>query len=145
MHFCLQSTPEQSLPTSEVPGPPLQVKLLYDGKERGRMYAAYALSSIMTPSQPLAEMRAAGVIPALITVLNTSKVSPAPHHSLWCSPASMCRGLDLSLQHTGGVYHYTLLVNTKLQAFWVVAPYITSIPGLALLDNLVKIVGPSNP
>jgi hypothetical protein len=55
------------------------VKLLYDGKERGRMYAAYALSSIMTPSQPLAEMRAAGVIPALITVQNTSKVPPPPH------------------------------------------------------------------
>ena len=52
----------------------LQVRLLYDGKERGRMYAAYALSSIMTPSQPLADMRSAGVIPALITVLNTSKV-----------------------------------------------------------------------
>ena len=52
----------------------LQVRLLYDGKERGRMYAAYALSSIMTPSQPLADMRAAGVIPALVTVLNTSRV-----------------------------------------------------------------------
>ena len=38
------------------------------------MYAAYALSSIMTPSQPLADMRAAGVIPALIAVLTTSKV-----------------------------------------------------------------------
>ena len=37
------------------------------------MYAAYALSSIMTSSQPLAEMRLAGVIPALITALNTSK------------------------------------------------------------------------
>ena len=37
------------------------------------MYAAYALSSIMTPSQPLTEMRAAGVIPALIAVLNTAK------------------------------------------------------------------------
>lgn len=37
------------------------------------MFAAYALSSIVTPSQPLTEMRAAGVIPALITVLNTSK------------------------------------------------------------------------
>ena len=51
----------------------MQVRLLYDGKERGRMYAAYALSSIMTPSQPLTEMRAAGVIPALIAVLNTAK------------------------------------------------------------------------
>lgn len=38
------------------------------------MYAAYALSSIMTPSKPLVDMRAAGVIPALITVLNTSRV-----------------------------------------------------------------------
>ena len=37
------------------------------------MYAAYALSSIMTPSQPLTELRAAGVIPALISVLNTAK------------------------------------------------------------------------
>ena len=53
----------------------MQVRLLYDGRERGRMYAAYALSSIMTPTQPLSEMRAAGVIPALIAVLNTSKVS----------------------------------------------------------------------
>lgn len=37
------------------------------------MYAAYALSSIMNPSQPLTEIRAAGVIPALISVLNTAK------------------------------------------------------------------------
>ena len=38
------------------------------------MYAAYALSSIMTPTQPLVGMRAAGVIPALVTVLTTSRV-----------------------------------------------------------------------
>ena len=36
------------------------------------MYAAYALSSIMTPTQPLVDMRAAGIIPALVTVLTTS-------------------------------------------------------------------------
>eukprot|EP00891_Asterochloris_glomerata_P003409 jgi/Astpho2/3409/Aster-x0160 len=50
------------------------VRLLYDGKERGRMYAAYALSSIMSPTSSLMDMRAAGAIPALISVLNTSKV-----------------------------------------------------------------------
>ncbi|KAK9807719.1 hypothetical protein WJX72_007116 [[Myrmecia] bisecta] len=49
-------------------------RLLYDGRERGRMYAAYALSSIILPSTPLADMRAAGTIPALINVLNSSKV-----------------------------------------------------------------------
>ena len=36
------------------------------------MYAAYALSSIMDPNQPLAGMRSDGAIPALITVLNNS-------------------------------------------------------------------------
>lgn len=50
-----------------------QVRLLYDGKERGKLYAAYALSSIMTPTQPMTEVRAAGVIPALIFVLNNSR------------------------------------------------------------------------
>lgn len=58
--------------TAEVEIHHVQVRLLYDGKERGRMYAAYALSSIMTPTQPLIGMRAAGVIPALIAVLTTS-------------------------------------------------------------------------
>ena len=61
---------------------PLQVRLLYDGKERGRMYAAYALSSIMSPTSSLMDMRAAGAIPALISVLNTSKVSLAALR--WC-------------------------------------------------------------
>ena len=47
------------------------------------MYAAYALSSIMSPTSSLMDMRAAGAIPALISVLNTSKVSLAA--LCWCS------------------------------------------------------------
>ena len=47
------------------------------------MYAAYALSSIMSPTSSLMDMRAAGAIPALISVLNTSKVGLAA--LCWCS------------------------------------------------------------
>ena len=50
------------------------MRLLYDGRERGRMYAAYALSSVMTPGADLEGFRAAGSVPALICVLNTSRV-----------------------------------------------------------------------
>lgn len=39
------------------------------------MYAAYALSSVMAPDADLESMRSAGVVPALISVLNTSRVS----------------------------------------------------------------------
>lgn len=49
------------------------VQLLHDGKERGRMYAGYALSSIISPNSGMTEIRAAGVIPALVAVLNTSR------------------------------------------------------------------------
>lgn len=52
----------------------VQVRLLYEGKERGRMYACYALSSILSTKSGMTEIRAAGVIPALIAVLSTSKV-----------------------------------------------------------------------
>ncbi len=52
----------------------VQVQLLHDGKERGRMYAGYALSSIISPNSGMTEIRAAGVIPALVSVLNTSRV-----------------------------------------------------------------------
>ena len=57
----------------------MQVRLLYDGKERGRMYAAYALSSVMTPDADLQGMQSAGVVTALIAVLNTSRVTPNTH------------------------------------------------------------------
>ena len=60
---------------STVTGVCLQVRLLHDGKERGRMYAGYALSSIISPSSGMTEIRAAGVIPALVSVLDTSKVT----------------------------------------------------------------------
>ena len=49
------------------------------------MYAAYALSSIMSPTSSLMDMRAAGAIPALISVLNTSKVNLALHCSCSCT------------------------------------------------------------
>ena len=52
----------------------LQVALLWDGQERGRMYGAYALSAMMTPQSPVDGLLAAGVIPALVAVLNTSRV-----------------------------------------------------------------------
>ena len=52
----------------------LQVRLLYDGEERGRMYAAYAVSSGVIPGQLRADERSAGVIPALVAVLETSNV-----------------------------------------------------------------------
>ncbi|KAL3155148.1 hypothetical protein ABBQ38_011204 [Trebouxia sp. C0009 RCD-2024] len=51
--------------------PPL-VRLLHDGRERGRMYACYALSSILSTKSGVTEIRAAGVIPALIHVLNST-------------------------------------------------------------------------
>lgn len=51
-----------------------QVALLWDGQERGRMYGAYALSALMTPQSPVDGLLAAGVIPALVAVLNTSRV-----------------------------------------------------------------------
>ena len=38
------------------------------------MYAGYALSSIISPNSGMTEIRAAGVIPALVAVLNTSRV-----------------------------------------------------------------------
>ena len=60
----------------------MQVRLLHDGKERGRMYAGYALSSIISPNSGMTEMRAAGVIPALVAVLNTSRVT----HSIIVMP-----------------------------------------------------------
>ena len=52
----------------------VQVRLLHDGRERGRMYACYALSSILSTKSGMSEIRAAGVIPALIYVLHSSKV-----------------------------------------------------------------------
>ncbi|KAK9786899.1 hypothetical protein WJX73_000622 [Symbiochloris irregularis] len=50
------------------------VRLLYDGRERGRMYAAYSLSSMMTPDADLGSYLKAGAVPALICILNTSRV-----------------------------------------------------------------------
>ena len=38
------------------------------------MYAAYALSALMTPNSPVDGLLAAGVMPALVGVLNTSRV-----------------------------------------------------------------------
>lgn len=63
----------------------VQVQLLHDGKERGRMYAGYALSSIISPNSGMTEIRAAGVIPALVAVLNTSRVR------VHCSPWRIIR------------------------------------------------------
>ena len=56
----------------------VQVRLLHDGRERGRMYSCYALSSILSTKSGMTEIRAAGVIPALIHVLTSSKVTPDP-------------------------------------------------------------------
>ena len=53
----------------------MQVRLLHDGRERGRMYACYALSSILSTKSGVTEIRAAGVIPALIHVLNSTTVT----------------------------------------------------------------------
>ena len=65
-----------SLASGESPDPVLvQVALLWDGLERGRMYAAYALSALMTPQSPVDSLLAAGVVPALLNVLQTSRVS----------------------------------------------------------------------
>ena len=74
-----------------------QVRLLYDGRERGRMYAAYALSSVMTPDADLDSMRAAGVVPALIAVLNTSRVSSVCP-SLLFTTGSLTGSLSIVLQ-----------------------------------------------
>ena len=52
----------------------MQVRLLYDGNERGRKYAAYALSSGIIPGKLCADKRSAGVIPALVAMLNISEV-----------------------------------------------------------------------
>lgn len=38
------------------------------------MYAGYALSSIISANTDMTELRTAGAIPALVAVLNTSKV-----------------------------------------------------------------------
>lgn len=68
------------------------MRLLYDGRERGRMYAAYALSSVMTPDADLLSMQAAGVVPALISLLNTSRVrlpTLVQQLSSWLSAASV--------------------------------------------------------
>ncbi|KAK9863425.1 hypothetical protein WJX84_000788 [Apatococcus fuscideae] len=50
------------------------IELLYENKERGRMYAAYALSSVVSPPGTLERVYQAGAVPALIHVLNTSRV-----------------------------------------------------------------------
>ena len=60
------------------------------------MYAAYALSSIMSPTSSLTDMRAANTIPALIAVLNTSKVStlqqaPGTDHAQVAVPISQLK------------------------------------------------------
>ncbi len=55
----------------------MQIGLLYENKERGRMYAAYALSSVVSPPGTLERVYQAGAVPALIHVLNTSRVSTA--------------------------------------------------------------------
>lgn len=51
-----------------------QIELLYENKERGRMYAAYALSSVVSPTGTLERVYQAGAVAALIHVLNTSRV-----------------------------------------------------------------------
>ena len=74
----------------------LQVRLLYDGRERGRMYAAYALSSVMTPDIDLEGIRTAGVVPALISVLNTSRVRPEHCHLLLGTAVEAPGGCQMS-------------------------------------------------
>ena len=69
----------------------VQVRLLHDGKERGRMYACYALSSILTTKSGMTEIRAAGVIPALIAVLNTSKVTSYMYPTTFAAERDMKR------------------------------------------------------
>ena len=48
------------------------------------MYAAYALSALMTPQSPVDSLLAAGLVPALLSVLQTSRVSPDCLHPQNC-------------------------------------------------------------
>ena len=68
--------------------------LLWEGQERGRMYAAYALSALMTPQSPVDSLLAAGLVPALLSVLQTSRVRPgsvgAP--AAWLEAGSLLPG-----------------------------------------------------
>lgn len=74
----------------------MQVRLLHDGRERGRMYACYALSSVLSTKAGVTEIRAAGVIPALIHVLNSTTVI----HTPICVIAKYCLiGIQLSTVH----------------------------------------------
>lgn len=66
----------------------VQVFLLHNGKERGRMYAGYALSSIISANTDMTELRAAGAIPALVAVLTTSKVCKPVQATPLCSWSS---------------------------------------------------------
>ena len=45
------------------------------------MYAAYALSALMTPHSPVDGLLAAGLVPALLSVLQTSRVCRAYRRS----------------------------------------------------------------
>lgn len=50
---------------------PVLVSLLASGPDNAKMYAAYALSSLATSAECVAQIQAAGAIPALISVLTT--------------------------------------------------------------------------
>ena len=77
------------------------------------MYAAYALSSIMSPTSSLMDMRAAGAIPALISVLNTSKVSLTPPcccscaAQTWSGPPEVDLTQSTGREVAGALWHIT--------------------------------------
>ncbi|KAK9862459.1 hypothetical protein WJX84_002753 [Apatococcus fuscideae] len=65
------------------------IELLYENKERGRMYAAYALSSVVSPPGTLERVYQAGAVARSHTCPQTSRVAPAPSPSSNQSPSGV--------------------------------------------------------
>eukprot|EP00775_Hariotina_reticulata_P009273 gene9273-9438_t len=71
---------------------PILVHLLSSGPDNAKMYAAYTLSSLATMADCVAQIQAAGAIPALISVLSTCTM-------LLCKKGAMRALGQLALQH----------------------------------------------
>lgn len=105
------------------------------------MYAAYALSSIMSPTSSLMDMRAAGAIPALISVLNTSKVSLTPPCCCSCAAQTGSGPPEVDLTQStgrevaGALWHFTLRRWTWLMLQVIMALVLlrsTRVPALSM-------------
>lgn len=71
---------------------PILVNLLSSGPDNAKMYAAYTLSSLAAMADCVAQIQAAGAIPALISVLSTCPM-------LLCKKGAMRALGQLALQH----------------------------------------------